>query len=53
LLESPVQQDYQWGKMVTEWREQHKHNNGWTPVSIGESPKVYRPDTGEEVSGDN
>jgi len=53
LFETPVEQGYHWGKMVAEWREQHKHNNSWAPISIGESPKVYSPDTGEEVRDDN
>jgi hypothetical protein len=32
LLEAPVEQSYNWAKMVSEWRANHTHSAGWMPT---------------------
>lgn len=48
LLEAPVEQSYNWGKMVAEWREQHKHSNSWELSPIAPSVIADLPVEGED-----
>ena len=56
-MDSPVSLNYEWPKMVTDWRENHKHGHLF-PGSIGSAfdPGNFTPENMsnfEELRGNN